>query len=230
MRIRLNGSRKALSCAVATRRCRVGPRSSNPVSRGAGRQVDWSPASVNWADAVRMETYPKEKHFVGAILAPRRRHGMGRPSYDRWARVVVFRLSQTIMASNGFIEPRARRRGSAMGSGPFVPLAVLMAAISTASEKASKPAEASKPAKAQGPSRPEPRELVAFLQMNPEEKFDIELHPHDPTTAERQIALPRGGPHLAPRNPASPSLDCIRSRGNGILPAATRRENEVNHG
>src|SRR5207247_4314018 len=49
------------------------------------------------------------------------------------------------------------------------------AAVSAASEKPRKPGDAlrSTPQPA-GASRPEPRERVAFLQMNPEEKFDIE--------------------------------------------------------
>ncbi len=58
---------------------------------------------------------------------------------------------------------------------PFVASAMLTAAVSAASEKPRKPGDALKPAsKLQAPSRSEPRELVAFLQMNPEEKFDIE--------------------------------------------------------
>src|SRR6266545_3073741 len=62
-----------------------------------------------------------------------------------------------------------------MGRVPFVPSAVLMAAVSAASEKPSRPGDPLRSAtKAPGPSRPEPRNLVAFLQMNAEEKFDIE--------------------------------------------------------
>ncbi len=62
-----------------------------------------------------------------------------------------------------------------MGRVPLVPSAVLMAAISAPSEKPSRPGDPLKSApKASAPSRPEPRNLVAFLQMNPEEKFDIE--------------------------------------------------------
>ena len=58
---------------------------------------------------------------------------------------------------------------------PFVALAMLTAAVSASSEKPKKPGDALRPAsKPPGASRPEPRELVAFLQMDPEEKFDIE--------------------------------------------------------
>src|SRR5438132_11236114 len=60
------------------------------------------------------------------------------------------------------------------------------------------------------------------------EPVDVAAHPaFEP--AERQTVLPRGR-HLTPRQPAPPSLDCIRWRADGILPAAARRENEVNHG
>src|SRR6266702_3693599 len=63
-----------------------------------------------------------------------------------------------------------------MGSSvPFVASAMLTAAVSAASEKPRKPGDALRSTpKPPGASRPEPRELVAFLQMNPEEKFDIE--------------------------------------------------------
>ncbi|HKZ98488.1 MAG TPA: hypothetical protein VJ326_02715 [Thermoplasmata archaeon] len=81
------------------------------------------------------------------------------------------RLSKPIIASDGFIQPRARGCGIVMGSIPFVLSAVLMAVVSAAPDRASKPSDASM---ALRPSRPEPRELVVFLQMNPEEKFDIE--------------------------------------------------------
>ncbi len=58
---------------------------------------------------------------------------------------------------------------------PFVASAMLTAAVSAASEKPKKPGDALRSTpKPPGASRPEPRELVAFLQMNPEEKFDIE--------------------------------------------------------
>src|SRR6266487_215521 len=58
---------------------------------------------------------------------------------------------------------------------PFVPSAMLMALSPVTSQKDRKPGDALKPAsKLQAPSRSEPRELVAFLQMDPEEKFDIE--------------------------------------------------------
>src|SRR2546430_17588022 len=58
---------------------------------------------------------------------------------------------------------------------PFVPLAVLMALLPPVSEEVSKTAVGSKrTAKALGTSRSEPPALEAFLQMNPEEKFDLE--------------------------------------------------------
>jgi len=61
-----------------------------------------------------------------------------------------------------------------MAGVPTIPLAVLLNLVSTAPEK---PTATSKAAsRAGGPAAPVPehRELVAFLQMNPEEKFDLE--------------------------------------------------------
>lgn len=62
-----------------------------------------------------------------------------------------------------------------MGGMPFVPLAVLLALVSAKPEQRGKPpAEPNAAVRGGGPRLPEPHELVAFLQMNPEEKFDLE--------------------------------------------------------
>ena len=62
-----------------------------------------------------------------------------------------------------------------MGDVRFVPPAVLMALISPGSEQPTKTVVSSKrTSKALGTSRSEPPALVAFLEMNPEEKFDLE--------------------------------------------------------
>src|SRR5438876_9051806 len=62
-----------------------------------------------------------------------------------------------------------------MGDVPLVPLASLMALISPASEEVSKTiAVPKKTSKALGTSRSELPVLETFLQMNPEEKFDLE--------------------------------------------------------
>ncbi len=59
---------------------------------------------------------------------------------------------------------------------PFVPPAVLMALLPPVSEEVSKTAVGAKrTAKALGTSRSEPPALEAFLQMNPEDKFDLEV-------------------------------------------------------
>lgn len=58
---------------------------------------------------------------------------------------------------------------------PFVPLAVLMAVAPAATERARKPGEPlPTPAKPSVPTRTESRALVAFLPMDPEERFDLE--------------------------------------------------------
>lgn len=58
---------------------------------------------------------------------------------------------------------------------PFVPSAVLLALVSAPPEEGGKPPAPSKTGtRAGATSVSEPRELVAFLQMNPEEKFDLE--------------------------------------------------------
>src|SRR5213592_1645193 len=63
-----------------------------------------------------------------------------------------------------------------MGDVPLVPLAALMALISPASEEVTKSvAVPKKTSKALGTSRSEPPALEAFLQMNPEDKFDLEV-------------------------------------------------------
>jgi hypothetical protein len=85
-------------------------------------------------------------------------------------------LSSAIMDSDGFIEPLAAGYDSWMGEKPFVPPAVPMALLSPPSEEVSKTAVAAKrTSKALGTSRSEPPALEAFLQMNPEEKFDLEV-------------------------------------------------------
>src|SRR5881396_4171375 len=62
-----------------------------------------------------------------------------------------------------------------MGDVPLVPLASLMALISPASEEVTKSvAVPKKTSKALGTSRSELPVLETFLQMNPEEKFDLE--------------------------------------------------------
>jgi len=62
-----------------------------------------------------------------------------------------------------------------MGDVPLASSAVLMALISPASEEINKSVVASKKtSKALGTSRSEPSVLETFLQMNPEEKFDLE--------------------------------------------------------
>src|SRR5207244_2975973 len=62
-----------------------------------------------------------------------------------------------------------------MGDVPLVPLAALMALISPASEEVTKSvAVPKKTSKALGTSRSELPVLETFLQMNPEEKFDLE--------------------------------------------------------
>src|SRR5205809_7560239 len=62
-----------------------------------------------------------------------------------------------------------------MGDVPLVPLASLMALISPASEEVSKTiAGSQKTSKLLGLSRPELPLLETFLQMNPEEKFELE--------------------------------------------------------
>src|SRR5256885_9496697 len=62
-----------------------------------------------------------------------------------------------------------------MGDVPLASSAVLMALISPASEEINKSVVASKKtSKALGTSRSEPSFLETFLQMNPEEKFDLE--------------------------------------------------------
>src|SRR5437660_8325813 len=61
-----------------------------------------------------------------------------------------------------------------MGDVPLVPLAALMALISPASEEVTKSvAVPKKTSKALGTSRSELPVLETFLQMNPEEKFDL---------------------------------------------------------
>lgn len=62
-----------------------------------------------------------------------------------------------------------------MGDVPFAVPAVLMVLVSPKSEEVPKTvAVPSKTAKALGTSRSEPSALEAFLEMNPEEKFDLE--------------------------------------------------------
>ncbi len=61
-----------------------------------------------------------------------------------------------------------------MGGVPFVPLAALLNLVSPAPEKPTLASKAASRAGAIGTPVPEYHELVAFLQMNPEEKFDLE--------------------------------------------------------
>src|SRR3989442_9707144 len=85
------------------------------------------------------------------------------------------RLSRTIITGDGFIEPCARRYGSPMGGVRFLPLAVLLTLVSAAlAEQQRKPRAVPKEVSREAETAaPEPHELVAFLQMNPEEKFDL---------------------------------------------------------
>src|SRR5438445_11964042 len=80
-----------------------------------------------------------------------------------------------------------------MGSVPFVPSAMLMALVSPAPEKARKTASTAKSVtKSPSPARAEPHELVAFLQMNPEEKFDIEaINAIDPLALVEEARVER---------------------------------------
>src|SRR5436309_996737 len=85
-------------------------------------------------------------------------------------------LSRAIIASDGFIEPGAAEQDSWLVEMPFVPPAVSMALLPPVSEEVSKTAVGAKrTAKALGTSRSEPPALEAFLQMNPEDKFDLEV-------------------------------------------------------
>jgi len=85
-------------------------------------------------------------------------------------------LSRAIIASDGFIEPGAGEEDDWLGEKPFVPPAVPMALLPPVSEEVSKTAVGAKrTAKALGTSRSEPPALEAFLQMNPEDKFDLEV-------------------------------------------------------
>lgn len=61
-----------------------------------------------------------------------------------------------------------------MGAMPFLRSAVLMALVSAPPEKPTAASKAASRAGAAGAPVAERRELVAFLQMNPEEKFDLE--------------------------------------------------------
>ncbi|HYS99536.1 MAG TPA: hypothetical protein VEO20_02620 [Thermoplasmata archaeon] len=80
-----------------------------------------------------------------------------------------------------------------MGSVPFVPSAMLMALVSPAPEKAGKTASTAKSVtKSPSPARAEPHELVVFLQMNPEEKFDIEaINAIDPLALVEEARVER---------------------------------------
>lgn len=75
-----------------------------------------------------------------------------------------------------------------MGNVTFVPSAVLMALVPPRSEEVSKSADVSSgTAKALGSSRSELPTLLAFLQMNPEEKFELEaINSIDPRTLLEQ--------------------------------------------
>ena len=85
------------------------------------------------------------------------------------------RLSRAIIAAHGFIEPGARASDGAMGFGPQVPLAVLLALVSAAPVEGATVASAYRGrSQTRGATVVQLGGLAAFLRMNPEERFDLE--------------------------------------------------------
>lgn len=79
-----------------------------------------------------------------------------------------------IMDGNGFIDALRRGWNRRMGEVTPRPPAVPMTLVPPISEEVTKSSFVSQKSKALGTSTAEPPALVTFLQMNPEEKFDLE--------------------------------------------------------